>query len=153
MWSFSWGISCLWSQVFLARFVEKTIILSLNYFCTFMKGWLAYMYVWVYFCVLYSVRLICVAITWPIPHHVDFWAAVLSHSVVYDSLLCDPMDYHPPCSSVHGDSPGKNAGVGSHALLQGIFLTQRSKPGLSHCRWILYWLSLQGRRVIRVAMY
>ena len=31
-------------------------------------------------------------------------------------------------------SPGKNTGVGCHALLQGIFPTQRSNPGLSHCR-------------------
>ena len=29
-----------------------------------------------------------------------------------------------PGSSVHGDSPSKNTGVGCHALLQGIFLTQ-----------------------------
>ena len=29
------------------------------------------------------------------------------------------------------DSPGKNTGVGSHSLLQGIFLTQGSNPGLS----------------------
>ena len=33
--------------------------------------------------------------------------------------LCDLMDYIPPGSSVHGDSPGKNTGVGCHALLQG----------------------------------
>ena len=31
--------------------------------------------------------------------------------------LCDPMDYSPPGFSVHGDSPGKNTGVGCHALL------------------------------------
>ena len=37
--------------------------------------------------------------------------------------LCDPMDCSLPGSSVHGDSPGKNTGVGSHALLQGIFPT------------------------------
>ena len=30
------------------------------------------------------------------------------------------------------DSPGKNAGVGCHALLQGIFLTQGMNPGLLH---------------------
>ena len=34
-------------------------------------------------------------------------------------ILCDPMDCSPPSSSVHGDSPGKNTGVGCHALLQG----------------------------------
>ena len=27
----------------------------------------------------------------------------------------------PPGSLIHGDSPGKNTGVGCHALLQGIF--------------------------------
>ena len=39
------------------------------------------------------------------------------------------MDCSPPGSSVPGDSPGKNTGVGCHALLQGIFLTQ----GLNRC--------------------
>ena len=58
--------------------------------------------------------------------------------------LCNPMDYSPPGSSVHGDSPGKNTGVGCHALLQGIFPAQGSKSGSSHCRQILYHLSHQG---------
>ena len=39
-----------------------------------------------------------------------------------------------PGLSVHGDSSGKNAGVGCHALLQGIFPTQGLNPGLLHCR-------------------
>ena len=42
------------------------------------------------------------------------------------------------------DFPGKNTGVGCHFLLQGIFLTQGSKPGLLHCKQILYHLSHQG---------
>ena len=58
--------------------------------------------------------------------------------------LCDPMDCSTPGSSVHGDSPGKNTGMGCHALLQGIFSTQGSNPGLLHCRQILYHLSHQG---------
>ena len=33
-------------------------------------------------------------------------------------------------ASVHEDSPGKNTGVGCHAFLQGIFLTQESNWGL-----------------------
>ena len=45
---------------------------------------------------------------------------------------------------VHGDSPPKNAGVGCHALLHGVFSTQGLNPGLSHCRQILYQLSHQG---------
>ena len=32
----------------------------------------------------------------------------------------------------------KNTGVGCHALLQRIFPTQGSNPGLQHCRLILY---------------
>ena len=48
-------------------------------------------------------------------------------------ILCDPMDYSPPDSSVLGYSPGKNTGVGCHALFQGIFPTQRLNPRL------LYW--------------
>ena len=58
--------------------------------------------------------------------------------------LYDPMYCCPPGSSVHGDSPGKNTGVGWHALLHGIFLTQGSNPRLLHCRLILYPLSHQG---------
>ena len=41
------------------------------------------------------------------------------------------------------DSPSKNTGVGSHSLLQGIFLTQGSNLGLPHYRQILYDLSHQ----------
>ena len=50
--------------------------------------------------------------------------------------LCNPMDCSPPDSSVHGDSPGKNTGVGCHFLLQGIFPTQGSNP---HLLGLLHW--------------
>ena len=36
--------------------------------------------------------------------------------------LCDPMDCSLLGSSVHGDSPGKNTGVGCHALLIYIYI-------------------------------
>ena len=42
------------------------------------------------------------------------------------------------------NSPGKNTGVSSYSLLQGIFLTQGLNPGLPHCMQILYSLSHQG---------
>ena len=58
--------------------------------------------------------------------------------------LCDPMNCSLAGSSVHGDSPGKNTGVGCHALLQGIFPTQGLNPGLLHCRHLLYHLNHQG---------
>ena len=60
-----------------------------------------------------------------------------SHSVVSDSLWTHGL-YSP------GNSPGQNTGMGSLSLLQGIFPTQGSNPGLLHCRWILYWLSHKG---------
>ena len=44
--------------------------------------------------------------------------------------LFDPMDCNLTGSSVHGDSPGKNTGVGCHALFQEIFPTQGSNPCL-----------------------
>ena len=52
--------------------------------------------------------------------------------------LCDPIDYSP------WNSPGQNTRVGSLSLLQGIFPTQGSDPGLLPCRWILYQLSHKG---------
>ena len=42
------------------------------------------------------------------------------------------------------NSPGQNTGVGGLSLLQGIFPTRGSNPGLPHYRWILYQLSHQG---------
>ena len=42
------------------------------------------------------------------------------------------------------NSPGQNTGVGSLSLLQGIFPTQGSNPGLPRCRRILYQLTHKG---------
>ena len=62
---------------------------------------------------------------------------------------CNPTGYSPPGSPIHGiNSPGRNTGVGSHFLLQGIFLNQGLNTCLlhiMHCRQILYHLSHQGR--------
>ena len=46
------------------------------------------------------------------------------------------------------NSPGQNTGVGSCSLLQRIFPTQGSNPGLLHCWWVLYQLSPEGSPVI-----
>ena len=51
---------------------------------------------------------------------------------------CSPRLLHP------WNFPGKSTGVGCHFLLQGIFLTPGSNPGLLHCRQTLYRLSHQG---------
>ena len=50
-----------------------------------------------------------------------------------------------PDSSIHGDSPGKNTGVGCHALLQGIFPIQESNPDLRHCRQISVLISIWNK--------
>ena len=72
------------------------------------------------------------------------YCAVLCLAAQSCPTICNPMDCSPPGSSVHGNSPGKNTGMGCHGILQGIFLTQGLNPGIPHCRQILYTLSHQG---------
>ena len=70
-----------------------------------------------------------------------------SGSVVSDSLR--PHGLYSPWNS-----PGQNTGVSSFSLLQGIFPTQGLKPGLLHCRQILYELSHQGSpRILEYVAY
>ena len=59
-----------------------------------------------------------------------------SHSVMSNSLW--PHGLYSPWNS-----PDQNTGVGSLSILQGVFQTQGSNPGLPDCRWILYKLSYQ----------
>ena len=66
----------------------------------------------------------------------------VSHLVVSDSFR--PHGLQPTRLLYPWDSPGKNTGVGCHFLLQQIFPTQGSNPGLPHCRQTLYHLSHQG---------
>ena len=63
-----------------------------------------------------------------------FWPlCLLNVKVMSDSLRSHGL-YSP------WNSPCQNTGVGSLSLLQGIFPTQGSNPGLPHCRQILYQL-------------
>ena len=77
-----------------------------------------------------------------------FWSLLLqwkwkwSCSVVSDSLR--PHELLPTRLLHPWNCPGKSTGVGCHFLLQGIFLTQGSNPGLLHCRQTLYHLSHLG---------
>ena len=71
----------------------------------------------------------------PISHHCkQSEGESASHLVVSNSLWSRGL-YSP------WNSPGQNTGMGSLSLFQGIFPTQGLKPGLPHCRWILYQLS------------
>ena len=62
--------------------------------------------------------------------------------VVSDSL--QPHGLQPARLLCPWDFPNKNTGVGCSFLLQGIFQTQGSNPGLLCCSWIFYQLSYQG---------
>ena len=70
-----------------------------------------------------------------------------SHSVV--SYFLQPHGLYSPWNS-----PSQNTAVRSLFLLQGIFPTQESNPGLLHCRQILYKLSHQGNpRILEWVAY
>ena len=71
------------------------------------------------------------------------WDLVRRLPAIYSSLyFLNPCPYLPPFTRLFcpWDSPGKNTGVGCHALLWGIFLTQGLNLHLLwplHCRRIL----------------
>ena len=67
----------------------------------------------------------------------------VSHSVMPDSLRSHGLQ--PITLLCPWGFPGKDIGVVCHFLLQGIFPTQGSNPGLLHCRQILYQPSYQGK--------
>ena len=58
------------------------------------------------------------------------------------SVLSDSMRPHGLCSP--WNPSGQNTGVGSLFILQGIFPTQGSNPGILHCRQPLHHLSQKG---------
>ena len=61
----------------------------------------------------------------------------------------DPRELYSPWNS-----PGRDTGVGSLSLLQGIFPTKGQNPGLPHCTWVLYQLSHKGSpRILRWVAY
>ena len=71
------------------------------------------------------------------------------HRVRHDwndlATVAAAMDCRPPGSSAPWGSPGKNSGVGFHALLQGMFPYQGSNPHLCIGRQILYhWHHLES---------
>ena len=66
------------------------------------------------------------------------------HPIITDVLIRRNVETRPHGLYSPWNSPGHNIGVGSLSLLQGIFPTQGSNPGLLHCRQILYQLSHKG---------
>ena len=70
------------------------------------------------------------------------WSEVKSLSRVW--LFATPWTVAHQALLSPWDFPGMNTRVGFRFLLQGIFPTQGSNPGLLHCRQIPYHLSHQG---------
>ena len=68
---------------------------------------------------------------WP-----SHWGLGVSHSVVSNYLQLHGL--YSPRLLCPWYSPGKSTGVGSYSLFPEIFPTQKSNPGLLHCRQILY---------------
>ena len=85
---------------------------------------------------------VCVSVCVCIYTHIYTYIYVCVCSVISNSL--QPHGLYSPWNS-----PGQNNGVGGHSLLQGIFPTQGSNPGLPHFRQILYHLSHQGNPILR----
>ena len=83
-------------------------------------------------------------------YHIAF-STVLNRSVMSNSLKLHGLQ--PARLLCPWDSPGTNARVGCHALLQGIFPTQELNPGLPHCRQIFYCLSHQRSPPFLLSLY
>ena len=75
--------------------------------------------------------------------HVAVW--LYSRQVMSNCLR--PHGLQPTRLLCPWDSPGKNAGVVCHFLLQRIFPIQGLNPGLLHCRQVLYPLSYEASPV------
>ena len=79
------------------------------------------------------------------------WTVVITHPSIFTSPAPETNKVSESRSVVQPNglyspwnSPGQNTGVDSLSLLQGIFPSQGSNPGLLHCRRILYQLSHKG---------
>ena len=141
-------LACSWArQAFLTLCLRRLLdfcqsLSGLSYFPKAQRGRAVCVYVCVCMCVCVCV---CVCALKNLLHLISLLRTSLvcvSCSVMSDSL--QPHGMQPSRLLCPWESPGQNTGVGCHGLLQGIFLTQRLKPPLLHCREILYHLSRQG---------
>ena len=140
IWCFVFlGMSSLWSVIKLLTLLLLISCMNVSLsssLCSFqhIECMCIYIYLYVY---MYIFVHVCIHI------HIIYIYAELCLVALSCLTLCNPMDCSPAGSSVHGDSLGKNTGISCHALLWGIVPTQRSNPGLLHCRQILH-LSHKG---------
>ena len=82
-------------------------------------------------------------------YFVEFTVKSESQNRSVMSISLQPHGLHRPWNSL-----GQNTGVGSLSLLQGIFQTQKSNPGVPQFRLILYQLTYKGRpRILEWVAY
>ena len=106
------------------EFLGKSFLFSRCWFPYFLKKWSN------------QPALVCCQDQWD-DIHKKWSCSVMSYSL-------KPHGHEPTRLLSPGNFPGKSTGVGCHFLLQGIFPTQGSNPGLPHCRQTLHHLSYQG---------
>ena len=101
--------------------------MSLSFFLKY-KSWTSALEKYCHMIIFLCLTCICIALH-------SLCSAWLPMCLVTQSCLtlCNLMDCSPSGSSVHGDSPGKNTGVGCHFLLQGS-CQPRDWTQVSHCR-------------------
>ena len=71
----------------------------------------------------------------------EYWSGLPFHSPDPPNPGTEPGSPTLQADALPSELPGKSTGLGSLSLLQRIFPTQGSNPGLLHYRWILYQLS------------
>ena len=110
------------------------------------------------FCLQYGLHNTLNCKIWTLPLSVLFWVSWKVFMVPFAFLTEKDLLWLHVCESCsvmsdslwpHGlyspwNSLDQNTRVGSLSLLQGIFPTQGSNPGLLHCRQILYQLNHKG---------
>ena len=124
--------------IFFKNFAFNWRIIALQYFADFchLSTWISHRYIHGPSFPFHPIPLVYHRA----PDLSSLWSK--SCSVVSNSL--QPCGLEPARLLCPWDSLGKHIGVGSLSLLQGIFPTQVSNPGLPHCRRILSCLSHQG---------
>ena len=87
-------------------------------------------------------RFLAISANWEALHELYPEANCRSYTtwILNGSVLSDSLQSFGTlaCQASLWDFPGKNTRVGFHFLLQGIFLTKGSNPGLLQCRQIPY---------------
>ena len=81
----------------------------------------------------------------------DNWLNIILNGSESHSVMSNSLQLYGLHSS--WNFPDQNTGVGSLPLLQGIFTTQESNPGLPHCKWILYLSHKGSPRILQWVAY